>query len=85
MEQEIDAKNREPLDDEERELMNPETWDWESVTELPPATNPGVVLPIRLTLEEMTRVGRAADAEGVSIYEYIKQSVISRVLDEAIN
>lgn len=74
-----------PLDDEERELMDPESWDWKSLTDLPPAENPGVVLPIRLTLDEMTRVGRAADAEGVSIYEYVKQSVLSRVVHEAMN
>jgi hypothetical protein len=30
-------KLREPLDDEERELMDPETWDWDSAESLPPA------------------------------------------------
>ena len=83
MESQTDDRLREPLDDEERELMDPDSWDWESLTELPPAANPGIVLPIRLTLEEMTRVGRAADADGVSIYDYIKQSVLSRVMHEA--
>jgi hypothetical protein len=53
MEPETNDRLREPLDDEERELMDPDTWDWESPTELPPATNPRVVFPIRLTLEEM--------------------------------
>lgn len=72
-----------PLDEEERELMDPDSWDRESLAELPPAANPGVVLPIRLTVDEMTRVGRAADAEGVSIHEYVKQSVLSRVMHEA--
>lgn len=72
-----------PLDEEERELMDPDSWDRESIAELPPAANPGVVLPIRLTVDEMTRVGRAADAEGVSIHEHVKQSVLSRVMHEA--
>jgi hypothetical protein len=36
-------------------------------------------------MEEMTRVGKAADAEGVSIHEYIKQSMLSRVMHEAMN
>lgn len=72
-----------PLDEEERELMDPDSWDRESIAELPPAANPGVVLPIRLTVDEMTRVGRAADAEGVSIHEHVKQSVLSRVMQEA--
>ena len=65
--------------------MDPDTWDWASLTEIPPAANPGVVLPIRLSLEEMARVGRAADTEGVSIYEYVKQSVLRRVMHEAMN
>lgn len=83
MEPQTDDRLREPLDDEERELMDPDSWDWASIAELPPAANPGVVLPIRLTLDEMARVGGAADAEGVSIYEYIKQSVLSRAMHEA--
>ena len=74
---------REPLDDEEREFMAPDSWDREALTELPPATNPGVVLPTRLTLDEMTRVGRTADAEGVRFHEYVKESVLSRVMREA--
>lgn len=83
MEPQADDRLRQPLDDDERELMDPDSWDWESIAELPPAANPGVVLPIRLTLEEMTRVGRAADGEGVSIHDYVKQSVLSRVMHEA--
>ena len=85
MEPEADDRLREPLDEEERELMDPNTWDWDSAAELPPAVNPGVVLPICLTLEDMTRVGRAADAEGVSIYDYVKQSVLNRLMHEAVN
>jgi hypothetical protein len=76
---------REPLGDEEREVMAPDSWDSESLTELPPATSPGVVLPIRLTLEEMTRVGTAADAECVSIYDYVRKSTLNRVMHEAIS
>jgi hypothetical protein len=85
MESEIDHRLREPRDDEERELMDPDTWDWSSLKELPPVQNPAAILPIRFSLEEMTRVGRAAEAEGPTIYEYIKQSALMRVLHEAPN
>lgn len=85
MESEIDDRLREPLDDEERELMDPDTWDWSSLEELPPVQNPAAILPIRFSLEEMTRVGRAAEAEGLTIYEYIKQSALMRVMHEAPN
>ncbi len=78
-----DDRLGEPLDDEERELMDPETWDWDSIEELPPAANPSAVLPVRFSLDEMKRVGQAADAEGLSIYEYVKQSTLMRVMHGA--
>ena len=52
-------------DDEEREFMDPETWDWDSIEELPPVPNPSAVLPVRFSLDEMRRVGQAAEAEGL--------------------
>ena len=78
-----DDRFREPLDDEERELMDPETWDWDAIQELPPVPNPSAVLPVRFSLDEMRRVGHAAEAEGLSIYEYIKQSTLLRVMQGA--
>lgn len=80
MKPENDDRLRLPLDDEEPELMDPETWDWDSDEELSPAPHPSGVLPIRFSLEEMTRVGRAADAERLTIYEYVKQSTLMRVM-----
>lgn len=83
MSYEIDPKFQEPLDEEERELMDPETWNWDSIEVLPPPTNPGVVLGVCFSLEEMTSVGQAAAAEGLSIYEYIKQSALLRSMEPA--
>ena len=80
---ETDDRLREPLDNEERELMDPETWDWDSIEELPPASHPSAVLPIRFSLDEMRCVGQAAEAEGLSIYEYITQSTLMRVMQGA--
>ena len=82
MELNADDRLREPQDDEERELMDPDTWDWDSLTELPPVPNPGAVLPIRFSLDEMTRIGRAADAENVTIHEYVRQSALKRVMQD---
>lgn len=78
---EIESKLQEPLDDEERWLMDPETWDWDSVEYHEGNPNSGVVLGVRFSLEEMTRVGEAAAAEGVPIYEYIKESALRRSLE----
>jgi hypothetical protein len=46
MEAESHDSLRELLDDEERELMGPATWEWDSIAELPPAASPGAVLAI---------------------------------------
>ena len=37
-------ERQEPLDDEERELMNPEHWDWDSAVEGVPMRNVGAIL-----------------------------------------
>jgi hypothetical protein len=85
MDPENDDRLREPLDDEERELMDPDTWDWDSIEVLPPVPNPGVVLSIRFSLDEMTRISRAAEAQGITIFEYIKQSALTRVMHDVVN
>lgn len=78
MDHDIDPRLQEPLDDEERRLMDPDTWDWDSTEELPPAENSGAVFLVRFSLEEMQLVGRAADAAGMSIYDYIRESAVLR-------
>jgi hypothetical protein len=80
---EVDPKLQEPIDDEERRLLNPDTWDWDALEELPPSPNPGVVLGVRFSLEEMTRVGEAAAAEGQTIYEFIKEGALLRSREAA--
>jgi hypothetical protein len=85
LEHEIDERLQEPLDDEERELMDPETWDWDSLEELPPSPISGAVLAIRLSREEFARLAQAARAEGLTTSEYVKQSALSRVMQDVAN
>jgi hypothetical protein len=72
----------EPLDEEERVLMDPDTWDWEAAQVLP-ATKIGAVLAIRLSREELARIGQAARAEGITLTEFVKQSALLRALHGA--
>ena len=72
-----------PHDEEERELMDPDTWDWDTAEVLEPAANPGVVVAARLAREELIRVERAARDEGVTLSEYMKQSALMRALHGA--
>lgn len=67
----------EPLNDEERELMDPETWDWESAEERPPVANPGIVLEIRFSHDEIQRVTAAASAAGVPVDTFVTRAALT--------
>ena len=68
---------QEPLDDEERQLMDPGFWDWDNAVELPPVENPTAVLPIRLTYPELRAIGEAAQAQGLRTHAFIKQAALN--------
>jgi hypothetical protein len=70
---------QEPLDDEECELMDPDTWDWDSTTEGRTVGAPGAVLPIRFTREEYSALWRHAHAQGLSTHEFIKRLALEAV------
>ena len=58
----IDESTQEPLDEEERELIDPATWYWDSAKELPPIRDVKNELPIAFTRDEYRTIGRAAVA-----------------------
>jgi hypothetical protein len=64
---------QEPLDDEERELMDPDNWDWDHPVDVVIAENVGVQLPIDVTFEEFDCLSRVARAIGLTPHEYIKR------------
>jgi hypothetical protein len=68
---------QEPLDDKERELMNPDNWDWDNLIEGNTVGEPGASLTIPLTFEELDAIVEAAHAQGLSTEEFIKRLVLS--------
>jgi len=76
-------KSQEPLDEEERILMDPDTWDWESAEEGIPVANAGAILEIRFTRDEVGRLQRLAHAEGMTTHAFIKQAALARLPQEA--
>lgn len=70
---------QEPLDDEERELMNPDNWDWDNPIEGVTVGDPGAVLSIRFTFDEYDHLFEAAHAQGLSTHEFIKRLALSAV------
>ncbi len=72
---------QEPLDEEECFLMDPETWDWESMEEGVPVPNAGAILEIEFTRAEVARVEPIAHAEGLTLHEFVKRAALARVPD----
>jgi hypothetical protein len=70
------APNHEPLDEEERTLMDPDNWDWDNPVEGIIAENPLAVFPIKVTIDEHRAIAQAARAKGLSTSEFIKQSAL---------
>jgi hypothetical protein len=79
MDPQHDDKLREPLDEEERVLMDSETWDWDTPVEVVVHPNPGAILPIRFTRDEVVQLQRLAHAEGMTTHEFIKQAALARL------
>lgn len=75
--------SQEPLDEEERELMAPDHWDWDSAVEGVVMKNVGAILPIRFTREEIGPLQRLAHAQGMTAHAFIKQAALERVIQEA--
>jgi hypothetical protein len=72
-------RSQEPLADEERILIGPETWDWENAVEGTRVGEVGAGLPIRFTRDETARLQRAARAAGMTIHAFIKQTALARL------
>jgi hypothetical protein len=67
---------QEPLDDEERELMNPDNWDWDNLIEGVPVGDPRASQTIPFTFAELDAIVEAAHVQGLSTEEFIKRLVL---------
>lgn len=64
-----------PLDEEERELMNPDNWDWDNPIEGVTVGEPRASLTIQFTFAELDAIVEAAHARGLSTEEFISQLI----------
>jgi hypothetical protein len=77
---------QEPLDEEERELMDPDNWDWENPIELVVSDNLIITLEIDLTPEESALLSQGAAADGLPSHRFMKRVALDAArarLDEA--
>lgn len=79
----IPGTTQEPLDDEERELMDPSTWDWESAAPGRTVGTPGAVVQVHFSREEILALTRIAREAGIGPVELMRQSALERIAAEA--
>jgi hypothetical protein len=70
---------QEPLDDEERELMDPNNWDWDRAEEGIPVSNADAVLRVRFARDEFVALARLAREEGIGPIELIRRTMLGRI------
>jgi hypothetical protein len=74
---------QEPLDEEERMLMNRETWDWGSAEEGIPTPNAGAVLRVHFARDEFLALVQIARDEGIGPVELVQQTVLRRIATDS--
>ena len=68
---------QEPLDDEERKLMNPDNWDWDNPIVGVTVDDPRASLTILFTFDELDAFVEAAHDQGLSTEEFVKRLMLS--------
>ncbi len=70
---------QEPLDDEERELMNPDNWDWDTAVDVQIIGTPGAVLRVHFTRDEFLALAGLAREAGVGPVAFIQQTMLAQI------
>jgi hypothetical protein len=70
---------QEPLDDDERELMNPDNWDWDDPVDVRVVGELGAMLRLRLSFDEYDALFQAARDQGLPTDEFIKATALKAI------
>lgn len=65
-----------PLDEEERILMDPDTWDWDSAQEAIVEPSGYSITEVRLSFDELSRIEQAATAKGMTVNAYLRYAAL---------
>jgi hypothetical protein len=74
---------QEPLDDEERELMDPDNWDWDNPVEVHIIGMPGAILRVRFSRDEFLALERIAREAGIGPIDFIHQTMVDLIEADA--
>jgi hypothetical protein len=73
---------QEPLDDDERELMDPENWDWDNPIEVRVVGTLGAVVRVHFSRDEFFAVARLAREAGLAPVAFIQRTMLDLVAAE---
>jgi hypothetical protein len=73
---------QEPLDDLERELMDPDAWDWEHAEEGGPSPDPHLIYEVRLNGDDLKRIGPFADASHLHVGEFLRRAALAWIAQQ---
>lgn len=65
-----------PLDEEERALMDPETWDGESAEDAIVEADAHSITEVRRSYDELVQIERAATANGMTVNAYPRYAAL---------
>jgi hypothetical protein len=68
---------QEPLDDLERELMDPDTWDWEHAEEGGPSPDPHLIFRVCLSQDDIHRIEPFAIKSNIGIGEFLRRAALA--------
>ena len=71
-----------PSDEEERELMDPESWDWDSAELLPGTVYDGVGLHVEFTWDAFQALAGLAERRRETPAELVRRIVLDRIAAE---
>ena len=74
---------QEPLDEEERILMDPDTWDWENAEEGGPSPDPHLIFQVRLSGDDITHIERAAIAKQMNVGAFLRYAGLRCAVHDA--
>ena len=82
MEEQLDYEAlQQPLDDEERELMDPDTWDWDTMQVGEPVADPRVSFILGFSSDELHLLSDVAYGQGITPHEFIKRVALAAAYD----
>ena len=71
-------------DADDRDLQDPDTWDYEHAELLPPVANPQAVVAVTFEGEDFILVAKQAEQAGMKLSEFIREAALEKVAQQSL-